>query len=90
MATKVLKKSKAFYDSFFRSPNPDKGTTHYCPGCGHGNVHKFIAEALEDFNVADKTVFVSTMFIVFSLGSDSPVNAASFIFKLLDLLLLLD
>lgn len=59
MATKVLKKSKAFYDSFFRSPNPDKGTTHYCPGCGHGNVHKFIAEALEDFNVADKTVFVS-------------------------------
>jgi len=32
---------------------------HYCPGCGHGNVHKFIAEALDDFSVADQTIFVS-------------------------------
>ncbi len=32
---------------------------HYCPGCGHGHVHKMIAEALEDFEVADKTIFVS-------------------------------
>jgi len=59
MAKKIIKKSSAFYDSFFRSPNPDKETTHYCPGCGHGNVHKFITEALEDFEVADKTIFVS-------------------------------
>ena len=32
---------------------------HYCPGCGHGNVHKMIAEALEDFEVTDRTIFVS-------------------------------
>jgi 2-oxoisovalerate ferredoxin oxidoreductase beta subunit len=32
---------------------------HYCPGCGHGNVHKMIAEALEDYSVADKTIFIS-------------------------------
>lgn len=32
---------------------------HYCPGCGHGNVHKFIAEALDDFDVADRTIFIS-------------------------------
>ena len=27
-------------------------TTHYCPGCGHGHVHKYIAEALHDFGLA--------------------------------------
>jgi len=59
MATKVLKKSQAFYDTYFRNPGPDKKMPHYCPGCGHGNVHKMIAEALEDYGVADKTIFIS-------------------------------
>ena len=56
---RVKKKADSFYDEYFRNPNPDKKSTHYCPGCGHGNVHKFIAEALDDFGVADKAVFVS-------------------------------
>ena len=56
---RVKKKAESFYDEYFRNPNPDKKSTHYCPGCGHGNVHKFIAEALDDFGVADKAVFVS-------------------------------
>jgi len=59
MATKVLQKSEAFYDTYFRNPSDDKKMPHYCPGCGHGNVHKMIAEALEDFGVADKTIFIS-------------------------------
>lgn len=56
---KKLEKPQAFYDEFFRSPNVDKRTTHYCPGCGHGNVHKMVAEALEDFGVTDRTIFIS-------------------------------
>ena len=52
-------KSKAFYDEYFRNPNPDKKSTHYCPGCGHGNVHKFMAEALEDFGVIDQSIIIS-------------------------------
>lgn len=52
-------KSKAFYDEYFRNPNPDKKSTHYCPGCGHGNIHKFLAEALEDFDVIDKSIIIS-------------------------------
>jgi len=59
MATKILKKSDSFYDTYERNPSADKKMPHYCPGCGHGNVHKMIAEALDDFNVADKTVFIS-------------------------------
>ncbi len=56
---KILSKSEAFYDNFERSANVDKKTTHYCPGCGHGNVHKMIAEALHDFEVVDRSVLIS-------------------------------
>jgi 2-oxoisovalerate ferredoxin oxidoreductase beta subunit len=59
MVTKVLQKSQAFYDIYFRNPSADKKMPHYCPGCGHGNVHKMIAEALEDYGVSDRTIFVS-------------------------------
>lgn len=55
-------KPKGFYDSFVRKA-PEGGaaaeTTHYCPGCGHGTVHKLIAEAMEDFDIGDRTVFLS-------------------------------
>ncbi|MFA7332527.1 MAG: 2-oxoacid:acceptor oxidoreductase family protein [Candidatus Delongbacteria bacterium] len=60
MATnKILSKPDAFYENFERSANADKKTTHYCPGCGHGHVHKIMAEALRDFEVADHSVLVS-------------------------------
>ena len=55
----VFKKPDSFYEFFTRSAAPDKETTHYCPGCGHGNIHKLIAEAIDDFGIADRTVFVS-------------------------------
>jgi 2-oxoisovalerate ferredoxin oxidoreductase beta subunit len=58
-ATKILTKSSAFYDDFERSANADKKTTHYCPGCGHGNVHKMMAEALFDFGVTDRSILIS-------------------------------
>ena len=33
--------------------------THYCPGCGHGIVHKLIAEAIQDLKVQDETILVT-------------------------------
>ena len=30
--------------------------THYCPGCGHGIVHKLIAEVIDEFDVREKTI----------------------------------
>lgn len=59
MKAEVLKKPKAFYDKFERKGKTHPQTTHYCPGCGHGNVHKIVAETLEEFNLADKTILVS-------------------------------
>ena len=55
----ILKKPDAFFDVFSRKGGPDKESTHYCPGCGHGNIHKLIAEALDDLEIAQRTVFVS-------------------------------
>lgn len=59
MSSTILRKSDVFYDVYKRRPGADKLTTTYCPGCGHGILHKLIAEALEDFNVRDKTIFIS-------------------------------
>ncbi len=59
MAKDILRKSEVFYDNFDRKPGSDKMTTTYCPGCGHGILHKLVAEALEDFGVQDRTMFVS-------------------------------
>ncbi|MCI0494529.1 2-oxoacid:acceptor oxidoreductase family protein [candidate division KSB1 bacterium] len=59
MKAQVLKKPKSFYDKFERKGKTNQETTHYCPGCGHGNIHKIIAEALDEFNAADRTIFVS-------------------------------
>jgi 2-oxoisovalerate ferredoxin oxidoreductase beta subunit len=51
-------KSPLFYDQFERKGDLQH-QTHYCPGCGHGIVHKLIAEALEDLGLQDKTILVS-------------------------------
>ena len=59
MATKIFEKSPAFYDTFERKGGPAKQATHYCPGCGHGNIHKMMAEALHDLGLTDRTVLVS-------------------------------
>lgn len=36
-------------------------TTHYCPGCTHGILHKLVAEVLEELNVTDNTVGVASV-----------------------------
>ena len=43
----IHEKSPAFYDLYERKGELQQ-QTHYCPGCGHGIVHKLIAEALTD------------------------------------------
>jgi 2-oxoglutarate/2-oxoacid ferredoxin oxidoreductase subunit beta len=35
--------------------------TSYCPGCGHGIVHRLIAEVLEELDVADRTILVGSV-----------------------------
>ena len=54
--------SSVFYPTFERHNNAEgikAHSTHYCPGCGHGLAHKFLAEAIEKLGVQDRTVAVS-------------------------------
>ena len=34
---------QGFFERFDRRPGPVKTNMHYCPGCGHGILHKLIA-----------------------------------------------
>ena len=51
-------RSPVFYPVFERKSDL-KQQTHYCPGCGHGIVHKLVAEALEELSLQDRTILVS-------------------------------
>ncbi len=52
----------AFYQRFERHAKGlgIKGhSTHYCPGCGHGLVHKYLGESIDELGVQDRTIAVS-------------------------------
>ena len=46
---------------------------HYCPGCGHGVVHKLIAEVIEEMGMEEKTIGIA------------PVGCSVFAYKYLDI-----
>ena len=35
--------------------------THYCPGCGHGIVHRLIAELIDEMGLASRTIGVASV-----------------------------
>jgi 2-oxoisovalerate ferredoxin oxidoreductase beta subunit len=50
-------KPASFYDRYERKGG-NIDTTHYCPGCGHGVLHKLIAEAIDDLGIQDRAILV--------------------------------
>ena len=34
-------------------------TTHYCPGCTHGIIHRLIAEVMDELDIAGKTIGIA-------------------------------
>jgi 2-oxoisovalerate ferredoxin oxidoreductase beta subunit len=51
-----------FYDRFERHAKGMglKGhSTHYCAGCGHGLVHKYLGEAIDELGIQDRTIAIS-------------------------------
>jgi 2-oxoglutarate/2-oxoacid ferredoxin oxidoreductase subunit beta len=44
----------------YGKPEALKDTPHlYCPGCGHGIIHRLVAEAIDDLNVRERTIMVA-------------------------------
>jgi 2-oxoisovalerate ferredoxin oxidoreductase beta subunit len=48
---------KAFFERFTRKEELQH-QTHYCPGCGHGQVHKMLARAIDELGIQDRTILV--------------------------------
>jgi 2-oxoglutarate ferredoxin oxidoreductase subunit beta len=48
---------------------------HYCPGCGHGIIHKLLAQAIDELGIREKSILVSpvgcSVLIYFYLDLDS-------------------
>ncbi|MGD0441767.1 MAG: 2-oxoacid:acceptor oxidoreductase family protein [Acidimicrobiales bacterium] len=54
--------TSVFYNRFERHANGEGVAAHsttYCPGCGHGLAQKYLAEAIDELGVQDRTVLVS-------------------------------
>ncbi|MBU1656565.1 MAG: 2-oxoglutarate oxidoreductase, partial [Candidatus Omnitrophica bacterium] len=44
----------------YTRPNSMKDVlTHYCPGCGHGMVHRIICEVIDELDVRETTIAVA-------------------------------
>ena len=50
-------KAKSFYPRYERKEELQH-QTHFCPGCGHGIVHKMVAQAIDELGVQDRTIIV--------------------------------
>lgn len=48
-----------FFAEFDKRPKTLRHNMHYCPGCGHGVLHKIVAEAIAEFGIKDRTTFIS-------------------------------
>lgn len=51
-----------FYPRFERHAHGEglkAWSTHYCPGCGHGLAHKYLAEAIDELGIQDRVVAIS-------------------------------
>jgi 2-oxoisovalerate ferredoxin oxidoreductase beta subunit len=53
----VRSKAKSFFPRYERKAELQH-QTHFCPGCGHGIVHKILAAAIDELSVQDRTIMV--------------------------------
>ncbi len=56
--TVVHEKAQSFYSTYERKGELQH-QTHYCPGCGHGIVHKMLARVIDELGIQDRTILIS-------------------------------
>ena len=70
--------TSVFYRQFERHAHAEGVNAHsttYCPGCGHGLAQKYLAEAIDELGVQDRTVLISPvgcavfMYYYFDVGN---------------------
>jgi 2-oxoisovalerate ferredoxin oxidoreductase beta subunit len=50
-------KAKSFYERYERKSDLQH-QTHFCPGCGHGQVYKMLAKAIDELGIQNRTILV--------------------------------
>ena len=55
--TVVHGRAKAFYERYERKEELQH-QTHFCPGCGHGVVHKMLARAIDELGIQNRTILI--------------------------------
>ena len=53
----AFSRAKSFYTCYERKDELQQHT-HYCPGCGHGVIHKMLAQAIDALGIQDRTILV--------------------------------
>ncbi|HMK97514.1 MAG TPA: thiamine pyrophosphate-dependent enzyme, partial [Acidimicrobiales bacterium] len=75
--------SGVFFRSFSRHDGGEglkARSTTYCPGCGHGLVQKYLADAIDELGAQDRTVLVSPvgcsvfMYYYFDVGNSQAAH----------------
>ncbi|NLI62842.1 MAG: ketoisovalerate oxidoreductase [Methanosarcinaceae archaeon] len=56
---RVYKRPESMHEVFERKGGAAPTATHYCPGCGHGVLHKLIGEAVDELGIQDRCVLIS-------------------------------
>ncbi|MGB2878739.1 MAG: thiamine pyrophosphate-dependent enzyme [Candidatus Omnitrophota bacterium] len=44
---------------FIKPESMKDAATHYCPGCGHGLIHRLVCEVIDELGVREKTIAVA-------------------------------
>jgi len=47
--------------TIYRRPALLSNPTSYCPGCGHGIIHRLVAEVLEELELGERTILVGSV-----------------------------
>ena len=46
---------------FGRSRSLRQAQTHYCPGCGHGVIHRLVAEVIDELGIRESVIGITTI-----------------------------
>ncbi len=56
---KIIQRPESILETFPRKGGAEPDATHYCPGCGHGIVHKLIGQCIDELGIRDDTILIS-------------------------------
>ena len=69
---------------FKKTPILTDAVLHYCPGCGHGIVHRLVAEVVDELGIQDRTIAIVPVgcavfgYKYFNLDSSAPTPTMLF------------